>query len=84
MKKVKVKVNVQRSDTARVDTARVDTVIVKGNVKDHSKEPHPTTDTLNIKAQPFHNIPPAGRIKFKEANDTVRHEKVVLKIRKKK
>lgn len=81
MKKVKVKVNVQRSDTARVDTARVDTVRIESRIE--KKDSIPRTENPKLEVQPLDSRTYTGRMKFGEKNDSIRKKPVIIKIKRK-
>lgn len=75
MKKVKVKVNVQKSDTTKTDTVRVEPRIEK-------KDSIPRVENPKLEVQPHDNNTQTGRLKLGERNDSIRKRPVIIKIKR--
>lgn len=74
--KIKLKVNVQASDTNRSDTVRVAAKIEK-------KDSIPRVENPKLELQPLDNRTQTGRVKLGERNDSIRKKPVVIKINRK-
>lgn len=74
--KIKLKVNVQASDTTRTDTVRVEAKVEK-------KDSIPRVENPELKIRPLDTRTYTGRMKFGEKNDSIKKKPVIIKIKRK-
>lgn len=57
--------------------------VLKLNFKKDTVKASPTLENPDVIIEPRHNETPVGNIKFREKNDSIRNDTVVVKIKRK-